>query len=363
MATATARKFTSAIALRTRVPLIIGIAGPSGTGKTKSALRLADGMARVDTSSKRWPDGKGHTAVIDTEARRALHYAGQQPGQHTFHHIEFPPPHSPDDYLGAIDYAIAQGAGRIIIDSMSHEHDGEGGVLQMHDEELQRLGGDPRFSLQAWGPAKRRRRALINRMNSSGVDFILCFRADEKTKPVKGKAPINMGFTPVGGREYMFEMVVKLLLLPGAKGVPTFRTSFPGEEKAIKLPGQFEALFDRRPQLSEDIGEQFARWAGGGDVAAVTAPSGLPDLLTRMGACNDAETLAFLDDEAKSIWSTLDPAGKKRLDAAGKAAHMRVRMLEAQAAEAARAMSEAAKSDGDEDDQGYGGAPVDESAA
>ncbi len=348
MATAQARKFTHSPAVRTRVPLIVSIAGPSSTGKTKSALRVADGMERVDNADK---DRKGKpTFVVDTEAKRSLHYAGK--GGHTFVYVEFPPPHGPSDYLAVLNHCVDKGAGRILFDSMSHEHDGEGGVLQMHREELARLGGAQSRSMEAWGLPKGQRRQLINRMTTCGVDLILCFRADEKIQPAKGRGnpPINLGFTPIAGKEFMYDSTIKLLLLPGAKGVPTFRSDFPGEQRAIKLPGQFEALFARSVQLSEDIGEQFARWAGGGDVEVKAGPGGLADLLTRMGACSDQETLDQLDDEAKGLYSTLAPADQKRLNAAGKSAHTRVRMLAAQAAEAVRAMEAGAEDDSD--DQG-----------
>jgi hypothetical protein len=33
----------------------------------------------------------------------------------------------------------------------------------------------------------------------------------------------------------------------------------------MKMPGQFEHVFDRPAQLSEDIGQQLAEWAAGGD--------------------------------------------------------------------------------------------------
>lgn len=342
MATAAAepRKFTHVLADRTRVPLIIGIVGPSSTGKTKSALRIADGMARLDKDRE--------TFVVDTESKRAKHYAKE----HRFQHVEFPPPHSPADYLEVLNYCVGRGAGRVLFDSMSHEHDGEGGVLQMHDEEFERLGGDMRRSMEAWGPAKRARRRLINRMTTCGTDIILCFRADEKRQPVRGKPPIDLGFTPVAGKEFMFEMVIKLLLLPGARGVPTFRSNFPGEQRAIKLPGQFEELFARSVQLSEDIGEQFARWAGGGDVVVSAGPGGLSDLLTRLGACSDPETLEQLTEEARAGFKKLGAPEQKRVKTAVDAATTRVKMLEAQAAAAARAMAEAA-ADGAGKDGGF----------
>lgn len=323
-----ARKFTHALATRDRIPLIIALVGPSGTGKTKSALRLADGMGRQDKARE--------TFFVDTEGKRGKHYAQE----HRFQYVEFPPPHAPGDYMEVLNYAIDRGAGRIVIDSLSHEHDGEGGVLQMHKEEHERLGGEPSKILQAWAAPKQARRKLINRMVSSGVDIIWCFRAMRKIKPVKGKAPLELGWMPVAGYEFMFEVTIKLLLLPGARGVPTFRSSFPGELEMIKLPGQFESLFARSPQLSEDIGEQLARWAGGGDVVVGAAPGGLADLLTRLGACSDRETFDLLADEARAIWKTIAGAEQKRLKAAVDTAATRAKMLEAQAAAAAQALSE-----------------------
>lgn len=337
------RKFSDVIAQRTRTPLVVSLVGPSGTGKTKSGLRLSDGMARLDKDRE--------TFVIDTEGKRALHYSHE----HRFRHIDFPPPHAPEDYLAALDYAIDRGAGRILIDSMSHEHDGEGGVLEQHKRELERLGGEPSKSLQAWAVPKQARRKLINRMVSSGADLILCFRATPKIKPVKGKQPLELGWMPVAGREYKFEATINLLLLPGARGVPTLRSSFPGEQEMIKLPGQFEQLFARSPQLSEDIGEQLARWAGGGQVETRDAPISADDLLTRLGACSDQETLDLLSEETKAIWKTIAEAERKRLRTVGEAAKTRVSMLAAQAKSAARAM---ASSGDDDQDAGFGFDPA-----
>src|SRR6185369_224874 len=94
--------------------------------KTFSALRLATGMSKI------YGDG---VFVIDTEARRSLHYADT----FRFSHVDFKPPFGPLDYLAAIEHCISRGAKTIVVDSMSHEWEGEGGVLQMHDEETERL--------------------------------------------------------------------------------------------------------------------------------------------------------------------------------------------------------------------------------
>ncbi len=57
------RQFTAALAVREQVPLLLGLMGPSGGGKTYSALRLAKGIQSV---------AGGDIYMIDTEARRGL---------------------------------------------------------------------------------------------------------------------------------------------------------------------------------------------------------------------------------------------------------------------------------------------------
>ena len=120
------RSFDDKPAIREATPLLVGIMGPSGGGKTYSALRLATGIQRVSG---------GDIGFIDTEARRALHYAEK----FKFRHLDFRAPFGPLDYLAAVEHFVNKGVKTIIVDSMSHEHEGPGGVLEMHDQEM---GGD-----------------------------------------------------------------------------------------------------------------------------------------------------------------------------------------------------------------------------
>lgn len=98
------RTFEDKPAARERVPLLIGLMGPSGGGKTYSALRLATGIQRVSG---------GEIFVVDTEARRALHYADR----FRFRHLAFAPPFGSLDYLAAIEHCAKKGAGVVIVDS------------------------------------------------------------------------------------------------------------------------------------------------------------------------------------------------------------------------------------------------------
>jgi ABC-type dipeptide/oligopeptide/nickel transport system ATPase subunit len=257
------RSFEDKPAVRERVPLILGAMGPSGGGKTYSALRLATGIQRVSG---------GDIYVIDTEARRALHYADK----FKFRHVVFGAPFGSLDYLAAIEHCVKKGAGVVVVDSMSHEHEGPGGLLESHDAEVERLSkGDAkkaeRVKMLAWNRPKQARRRLINSILQMPCNFIFCFRAKEKLKIQPGKDPEFQGFMPIAGEEFVFEMMLNLLFLPAAGGVPTWQTEEKGEKRMIKLPEQFRQLFlGAKVPVSEDHGEQIAKWAAG-DAGAQTA--------------------------------------------------------------------------------------------
>ena len=103
-------------AKREAISLLVGLAGGTGSGKTNSALRLATGLA-----------GGERFGVIDTENGRASHYADA----FAFDSARLDPPFTPARYLEAIRAADAAGYPVIVVDSASHEHAGDGGLLDM----------------------------------------------------------------------------------------------------------------------------------------------------------------------------------------------------------------------------------------
>jgi len=278
-----ARSFEDKPAVRQQVPLLIGLMGPSGGGKTFSALRLATGIQQVSG---------GDIFVIDTEARRALHYADK----FKFRHLEFNAPFGSLDYLAAIRHCVAKGGGTVIVDSMSHEHEGPGGLLDMHDQELTRMAGDDyakreRVKMLAWAKPKAARRQFINGLLQMNANFIFCFRAKETAKPVKknGKTEVEgQGFMPIAGDEFVFEMTVNCLLLPRAGGVPTWQTDQPGERIMMKLPQQFMPLFEAREPLSEGLGAKLAEWAKGGAASNLTEKINTVDIGSLIAQGNEA---------------------------------------------------------------------------
>src|SRR5256885_2886747 len=98
-------------------PLLVGIEGPPGGGKSMSALRIGRGIQRVRP---------GPIIVIDTEGGRAKKFAGE----FKFLHVLFDPPYRSDHFLDAIKQQLKLKPACIIVDSMSDEHEGEAGYLE-----------------------------------------------------------------------------------------------------------------------------------------------------------------------------------------------------------------------------------------
>lgn len=290
------------------VPLLIGCTGPSGSGKTFTSLRLATGIQKIVG---------GDIAVIDTEQRRALHYADQ----FKFKHIDFQAPYSSTDYLEALRYVKKEGAGVVIVDSCSHEHTGPGGLLEQHEQELDRMAGNDyakrdRMAMLAWAKPKKKRNELITAITTElKMPVIFCFRAKTGSKPAKKGAtdrnPIEMGFTSVGADDWLFEMAINLLFLPGSEGVPTWESNLPGERLAIKIPRQFRWVREEG-QINEAVGEKLAMWAKGTGKPA--KPASAPDF-DADGFVTEVSKVAADSAEASALdtwWNSPETTAKRK---------------------------------------------------
>lgn len=250
--------FTFRPGARENVSVLLALAGASGSGKTFSAMRLASGIVGV---GKRF-------AVIDTEARRALHYADR----FAFDHGELKAPFRPQAYTDAIKAADEAGYGAIVIDSMSLEWSGEGGILDWQDEELDAMVKRAKerehenrnewqlresMKMAAWIKPKMGHKAMVQRLLQSRAHVIFCLRAEEKVEIVRDGAKTKIvpkGYQPICAKDFMFEQTASFLLLPEA----------PGIGKAIKLQEQHRALFPNGQQIDEEAGKRLAEWARGG---------------------------------------------------------------------------------------------------
>jgi hypothetical protein len=263
-------------AVRENVGLIVGIAGPSGSGKTFSALRLAAGMSM----------GKPF-AVIDTEAGRAKHYADR----FAFDHADLQPPFRPGAYADAIKAADEAHYPVIVVDSCSHEHAGEGGLLDWHEEELDRMAGQDwkkreSCKMAAWIKPKTAHKRFVSSMLQVRAHLILCFRAEQKIEIVtnNGRAEIQpkkiaSGFSdwiPICEKNLLYELTASFLLTPEHPGIP----------KPIKLEAQHKTVISVTSPLDEQAGRKLAEWAKGG---TTTEPKGIPITASTYGLIEDVK--------------------------------------------------------------------------
>lgn len=279
MALPDSRTFQAGVpSVRGEEPLLIGLIGPPGGGKTFSALRLATGMRTVRL---------GPVVLIDTEGGRSRKYS-PAPGQkaslasHTFEflRVDMTPPFRSHDFLAAIKAQLPLNPAAIIIDTMSDEHEGEGGYLEFHDEIVNTPKGKPGYvggnEWAAWSAPKAARKRLISGLMQIKTPLLFTFRAREKTKTEPGRNGgkdriVNIGFMPVAPLEIVHTLDLTCILPPRADGVPVWTSDKVGEDFVVKLPA-FLAPLIQEGALSEATGAALARWAMGEAVAPASAP-------------------------------------------------------------------------------------------
>jgi hypothetical protein len=314
---AAARKFEDAPATRAGhvTPLIIGVTAEQGAGKTWSALRLATGIQRVVG---------GDIYGIDAEDGRMLAYSDY----FKFRHVPFDPPHGPDDYRAAISHCAQRGASIVIVDQLSSEHDGEGGVLDQIEQYIEDKGGGEQHKWTAHIIPKRARRKLNREIVhlAKSIVFILLYRAEEKTRPTTGGKAEKLGLQTISTSSLPYSMTVRFLLSTAGDGVPILQPTQPAERRLIKNPEQFKGWFVQGEPLCEDMGERMALWARGG-----SGSNEFDRLIGDFAKCADKAAFDSLLPRMKELWKKDSPQ-KPRLKEASDAAFARIKGAPAPAA-------------------------------
>lgn len=185
-------------ATHVRRPLRLTLMGPSGGGKTWTALEIATELARQEG---------GEVVLIDTERRSGALYANDFP---PYSVIPFDPPYHPSRYLEACRAAVEAQAKVIIIDSLSHAWSGPGGLLEEVDKVAARNRGGNSFN--AWKSLTPLQNELVDGILALPCHVIVTMRVKTKylVEERNGKSvPRKVGTVPIQreGLEYEFDIV------------------------------------------------------------------------------------------------------------------------------------------------------------
>lgn len=202
-------------ASRSQVFLKLAITGPTGSGKTLSALRMAAGL--IEPGQR--------IAFEDTENDSASLYADMEAKQcqdmnipnsqiedvmatsRLFDVMPIAPPFAAESFSSGIDSAVAAGYGAVVIDSASHFWKG----ILTYKDQLDGHGGTNKFA--NWKKADEKFDPVIERVLQSKIHIIFCMRSkiayemDEQTKKVS-----KVGLAPImrDNLEYEFSTVLDI---------------------------------------------------------------------------------------------------------------------------------------------------------
>ena len=262
-------------AQRHQVKLRLGLSGASGFGKTYSALLLAYGITN-DWSK---------IAIIDTENNSASLYAHLG----NFNVLSLNEPYSPERYVEAIKTCEKASMEVIIIDSITHEWNGKGGCLQIHEQ----LGG--RF--QDWARLTPRHQAFIDAILQSNchiittvrrkTDYSLDMNSNGKTKVIKH------GTKEETRSNFEYELTVNFELI--------------NDKHLVRASKDRTGLFSsEKPEfvINASTGRKLIAWCNEG--------VSLEDAQQEIETCTTVEGLKHLYSKYNSLQNKLHPLIMKR---------------------------------------------------
>lgn len=254
-------------ATRKQVKLRLGISAVSGGGKTYSALLLANGL--VNDWSK--------IAVIDTENGSASLYSHLG----DFNVIELQAPYTPERYVEAIKACENAGMECIIVDSITHEWDGKGGLLEVHSQ----MTGN---SFTNWASLTPRHQKFIDAILQSKCHVVTTVRRKteyEMSKDSNNRTQVTKaGLKEVTRDGFEYELTINFNL---------------DEKHNCTVSKDRTGLFVDKPffTITKETGNIIKEWCNSGvEVKPLIDP--IQSSIELLNSCN---TL----DELKNMWTTL----------------------------------------------------------
>lgn len=195
----------------------VAIDGPTGSGKTWTALQWARVLAGPD----------GPIGVVDTENRSAAYYA-PAPGvdvqrvnywdaPYDFGHLPTTPPYDPRELRNLIAAAGRELGpdGVLVIDSLTHYWNGEGGTLDVVDHASSRSGN----SFAGWKEGTPAQRGMLDAIIHADCHVIVTMRSkmeyvleqvERGSKTIQVPKKVGMAPEQRAGVEYEFTVVVDM---------------------------------------------------------------------------------------------------------------------------------------------------------
>jgi hypothetical protein len=246
-------------ASRKNAKIKMAIQGPSGSGKTWGALLVAFGLC-ADWSK---------IAVIDTENHSSELYSHL--GNFQVLHLEAP--FEPERYIEAIKTCEKAGVDVIIVDSISHEWEGIGGILEIH-------GNMTGNSYTNWNHVTPRHNSFVQNILQSPAHIIGTVRSKQDYVLVEKnnkQVPQKVGLKGVTreGMDYEFTLVLEVDINNNATASKD-RTS----------------LFANKPyfKLTTEVGKKILNWCNQGTPINLN-PS---ELTERINDCKSLQELLAL---------------------------------------------------------------------
>ena len=259
-------------ALRKQAKIKLALQGSAGSGKTFSALLLASGMTV-------WPK----IAVIDTENHSADLYAHL--GE--FNVLQLSKPFSPERYISAIETCEKAGMEVIIIDSITHEWEGSGGILDIH-------GNLPGNSFTNWARITPRHNSFVQRILESPSHIICTIRTktDYVLSEKNGKmVPEKVGMKGItrDGMDYEFTIVFDLDLKHNATASKDRTGLFMDKPEAI---------------ITQEHGRRILQWCKKG--------TSLEEVILQVNSATSIEQLKQLYKENPEYQAQIQPLAVAR---------------------------------------------------
>lgn len=268
-------------AQRNRAKIKIGLQGASGSGKTMSALLLGYGLCNS------WEK----IAVIDSENNSA-HLYSHLGGYNV---IGISAPFNPEKYIEALALAVKAGMEVVIIDSISHEWEGVGGIIDLHGS----MAGN---SFTNWNKITPRHNSFVNAILQSPVHVLATIRTKQDYVLVEknGKqVPEKVGLKGItrDGMDYELTIVFDLDIKHNAT-VSKDRTGIFANEAEFKI--------------SADIGRKILEWCNTGESLDMPSKGNIQEaelsLQEKIAATKTVEELL-------SLYKAQSPAIQKQFSA------------------------------------------------